>query len=79
MRQGRPEAERQAQNTSHNPEIDSSYLVWCAVEDVYSACSYTPRGCACFLDLHNELAYLNMRTQNITYNKRILRDWVQLL
>ena len=33
------------------------------------ASSYTLRGCGCFLNLNNVPAYLNMRTQNITYNR----------
>ena len=37
------------------------HVVCCRIE-VYSACSYTPRGCVCCLNLHNVLAYLNMRT-----------------
>ena len=33
------------------------------------ASSYTPREFGCFLNLNNVPAYLNMRTQNITYNR----------
>ena len=47
----------------------SILLIKCVVKDFYSACSYTPLGCLSFLDLHNVLAYLNMHTQNITYNR----------